>query len=60
MHFRRKRRGGARFVMIFEETHELILIIHAGEKMLAHEPSMAVAQPILQAFVVGVVETLLL
>ena len=41
-----ERRGGARFVVVFQESHEAVLIIEAGEEVLAHRAGVAVAQSV--------------
>lgn len=55
-----ERRGGARFVVVFQESHETVLIIEAGEEVLAHRAGVAVAQSVQEPLVVAVVEALLL
>jgi len=49
-----ERRGGARFVVVFQESHETVLIIEAGEEVLAHRAGVAVAQSVQEPLVVAV------
>jgi hypothetical protein len=46
-----ERRGGARFVVVFQESHETVLIIEAGEEVLAHRAGVAVAQSVQEPLV---------
>ena len=55
-----ERRGRARLVVVLQEADHLVLVIEIGVEVLADRPDVAVAQPIVQPLVVGVVESLLL
>ena len=59
VHSRREGRSCSRLVMVFEEPCELGLVIEPGAEMLAHRSRLAFSQPVVEAFVVGVVEALL-
>src|SRR5437660_945821 len=70
-HEERERRGGlmnlrgedggrARLVVIFEKTNGPALVVEIGEEMAAHRGPVLVAQAVVETFVVGVVEPLLL
>ena len=48
-----KFRGGARLVVVFEKTGELVLVIGAGEQMIANRPHMVVPQAIVEPLVVA-------
>ena len=52
--------GGARFVVIFKESGELVLVVRRGHEMFAHWPGVACPQTVIETFVVGVIESLLL
>src|SRR6185503_10694426 len=56
----RKGGGRPRLVVIFQKAGQLVLVIQARVKMLAHRPGMSFAQPIVEPLVVGVIESLLL
>ena len=60
MNFRRERRRRPRFVVVLQETGELVLVIEARVEMLAHRPCMAFPEAIVEPFIVSVVEALLL
>src|SRR5215469_14264075 len=48
------------FVVVFQKAGQLVLVIKPGIKMLAHRPGMTGAQAVVQSFVVGEIESLLL
>src|SRR5205823_3197630 len=56
----RERGGRPRFIVVFQEAGQFVLVIEARVEMLAHRPGMMVAEAVVESFVVGVVETLLL
>ena len=60
VHVRRERRRRPRLVVVFHEAGQLVLIVEPGVEMLAHRPGVALAEAVVQAFVVGVIESLLL
>ena len=49
-----------RFVVVLQKSSQLVLIIESGAKMIAHRTGVMFAQPVVEAFVVGVVKALLL
>src|SRR5688572_28418207 len=58
-HRRRESDGSARLIMVFHESSQLVLIVEAGTEVLTNRPGMTLPQTIVQALVVGVVESLL-
>ena len=57
---RRECRGRPRLVVVFQEAGELVLIVDFCAEMLAYRTRMTFAQSIVEPFIVGVVEPLLL
>src|SRR5262249_50125159 len=57
---RRECGRSSRLVVVFQKASQLVLIIQPRPEMLAHRPRVAVTQAIVESFVVGVVEALLL
>src|SRR5438094_569998 len=55
-----KCRRGARLVMIFEKPGELVLVVEAGQQMVADRPGPTVSQAVVEALVVAIVEAWLL
>src|SRR6188474_1522809 len=53
-------RRRARLVMILHEARELVLVVESGVKVLPYRLRLTIAKPIVQSFVVRVVEPLLL
>ena len=51
---------GARLVVVLEKPGELILVIEPGAKVVADRPDVAGLQPVVEPFVVAIVEALLL
>ena len=60
MHVRRERGRRPRLVVVFHEAGQLVLIVEPGVEMLAHRPGVPLAEAVVEPFVVGVVESLLL
>ena len=58
--FSRKRRGRSRLVVVLEKPRRPHLEFHVGTEMIAHRAGMSVPQPIIETFIVGVIESLLL
>ncbi|MCG3776006.1 MAG: hypothetical protein JW395_2855 [Nitrospira sp.] len=56
----RKRRSGARFVVVLDETNELLLVRQIGAEVQAHALGRAMLQSIIEPLVVAVIEPLLL
>ena len=57
---RRERRRGPRLVVVLEEAGEPVLVVEPAREVLAHRARVALAQPVVEALVVRVVEPLLL
>jgi hypothetical protein len=57
---RRESRRRTRLVVVLEEARQAILMVEVGLTALAHRAGIRLAQAVVQAFVVVVVETLLL
>ena len=57
---RMERGGSAGFVVVLQEARELRLVGRRRPEVLAHRPGVPLAQPVVEALVVGVVEPLLL
>src|SRR4029077_12466366 len=51
---------GARFVMVFEKASELVLVIEAGEQVIADRLDVTLSQAVIEPLVITVVEALLL
>src|ERR1700730_10106478 len=49
-----------RLVMVFEKTGELVLVVEAGEQVIADRPDVAVPQTVVEPLVVAIVKALLL
>ena len=60
MHFRREGCSRPRLVVVFHKAGQLVLIIEPRVEMLAHRPRVPLAQAVVEPFVVGVIESLLL
>src|SRR5882762_2985592 len=60
MNRRREDGGGARLVVILEKTDGPALVVGIGQEVAAHSDPVLVAQAVVETFVVGVVEPLLL
>src|SRR4051812_6507688 len=56
----RKGRGRAWLVVVFQKTRQFVLVVQPGQEVLANRTSMALAKAVVQPFVVGVIESLLL
>ena len=52
--------GRPRLVVVFQEAGHLVLVIQSRAEVLAHRPGVPLAEPVVQPFVVGVIESLLL
>src|SRR5262245_10494171 len=50
----------SRLVVVFQEASHLVLIVQPRVEMLANGPGVPLAQAVVQSFVIGVVESLLL
>jgi hypothetical protein len=57
---RRERSGRPRFVVVLQEAGQPALVVEPCVEMLAHRPRLAAAEAVVEAFVVRVVEPLLL
>src|SRR5262249_52421985 len=55
-------KGGsrARFIVVFEETGQLVLVVEAGVEMFSHGPGALIAPASVQALVGRIIESLLL
>src|SRR5262249_39419876 len=55
----RKRRGGPRLVVVLQKAGQLVLVVEAGAEMFTHRLGVALAETVIQSFVVCVVKALL-
>src|SRR5262249_13932353 len=55
-----KYRGGPRLVVVLQEPGHLVLVVEVGAQMVVHRLGMALTEAIVQPFIVGVIESLLL
>src|SRR6516225_5676606 len=56
----RKDRRGARFVVIFEEAGEFVLVSEVGLEVSPYGCGMALTKAVVQTFIIGIIEALLL
>ena len=55
-----ERRGGTGLVVVFQESREAVLVSEVCGEVLPHRAGMAVAQSVIEPFVIAIVEALLL
>src|SRR6185436_18302163 len=60
MHLDRESSGGARLVMIFDEARGVVLIFRVGLKVFAYGQRSPGVEPIVETFIVGEIEPVLL